>query len=42
MDKIEQTAEEKIQTETDIQGETIQKLIDKVNEIINWINAQSA
>lgn len=40
IDKITKTDKEIEELETTVNGETIKNLIDKINEIIDWINNQ--
>jgi hypothetical protein len=40
MDRIEKTTEELEILDTTPNGEVIKELLEKINEIINWINEQ--
>jgi len=40
IDKITKTDKEIEELETTVNGETIKNVIDKINEIIDWINNQ--
>ena len=40
MDRITKTSEELEILESTVNGESIKELLDKINEIIDWINTQ--
>ena len=40
MDRIEKTAEVLEEMETTVNGSLVKELLDKINEIIDWINTQ--
>tara|TARA_R100000995_G_C3368202_1_gene70519 strand:+ start:274 stop:396 length:123 start_codon:yes stop_codon:yes gene_type:complete len=40
MDKITKTTEQLEEMQSTVNGEAIKELLNKINEIIDWINAQ--
>ena len=41
MDEISKTTEELEEIQTTINGVSIKELLDKINDIVEWINGQS-